>query len=59
MYQAYNVLSCLFRGEDLMTVLQTGYQKSLIFQLFVIFLIGVQRLEPTLQALMLFPYCKE
>ena len=41
-----------------MTVLQTGFRKSLIFRLFVIFLIGVQRLEPTLQALTFFPYCQ-
>ena len=41
-----------------MTVLQTGFRKSLIFRLFVIFLIGVQRLEPTLQALTFFPYWK-
>ena len=45
-----------FFGKDLLAVLPAGFQESLIFHFIRIF--GVQRLEPSLQALSLFPSCK-
>ena len=52
-----NHCAVFFFGKDLLAVLPTGFGESVIFELLV-FILGCDRPEPSLQALSLFPRCK-